>query len=79
MAVDVLAPLAVINAIAITHSQTLLGAVPPDGVLDEARKPLGEGPIKPPGINPVRDPPQDVGAIARAIALAIGVLSSQTP
>ena len=42
LAVDVVARLAIINAIAVAHVEAGLGAVPPDRVLDEPRETAAE-------------------------------------
>jgi hypothetical protein len=55
LAIDVHARLAIINPIAVADVKARLGAVPPDRVLDEARKRLRKTGIELPGIDPLCD------------------------
>jgi hypothetical protein len=50
----------VVDLIAVTDIQALLGAVPPDRVLDKPRKWVGEVPVEGPGVDPVGHSPDDV-------------------
>ena len=60
----VFAPTPIIDAIAVANIEALLIAIPPDGVLHEPRKHLRKAAIELPGIDLVRNRPNDVGTAA---------------
>ena len=68
LAVDVVARLPIIDAIAVADVEAGLGAVPPDRVLDEPRKRLRKLGIELPGIDPLRHGLYNVGAAASLVA-----------
>ena len=75
MTVYIAARLTIINAIAVADVETVLGAIPPDRVLDEPRKRPREGRVELPGVDVPRDGFDDAGAAARPIAgHAVGVV-----
>ncbi len=58
---------AVINPVAVADSKPLLGAVPPDRVLNEPRKDGRKRPVELPGVNRVGNCPNDFGTAARPV------------
>src|SRR5258708_21951825 len=75
---DILARLAVIDAIAIADIEAALGAIPPDRVLDEPGKDRGERGVEGAGIDPFShtsraigvlgaEPVQDAGAVQKVV------------
>ena len=68
LGIDVRARLAIINPIAVADVEARLGAVPPDRMLDEARKRLRKLGIELPGIDALRYGIYNVGAAARLVA-----------
>ena len=78
LTVDILARLAVIDAIAIADIEPALGAIPPDRVLDEPRKDRWKGGVERAGIDPFGHGFNDLGAAARPVAgRAIGVVGAK--
>ena len=68
LAINVIARLAIINAIAVAHVEAGLGAEPPNRVLDEPGKRLRKPGIELPGVDPGRHGRDDVGAAASLVA-----------
>ena len=68
LAVDVVARLPVIDAIAVADVEARLGAVPPNRMLDEPRKRPRKSGIELPGIDPLRHGIYNVGAAAWLVA-----------
>jgi len=62
--VPVLAPMPVIDPVAVADIEALLAAIPPDRVLHEPRKHLRKAAIELPRIDLVRNRPNDVGTAA---------------
>ena len=58
----------VINAVAVAHIEATLAAIPPDRVLDKPGKGLRKARIELPGIDPLGDGLNDVGAAAGPVA-----------
>src|SRR5438552_2967540 len=58
----------VIDAIAVTDIEAASAAILPDRVLDEPGKGLRKGRIELPGVDPLGDGCNDVGAAARPVA-----------
>jgi hypothetical protein len=52
----------IVNLIAVADVETLLGAVPPDRVLNEPRECPGKPPVELPGVDLLGDRRDDVGA-----------------
>src|SRR3984893_17814840 len=78
LTVDILARLAVIDAIAIANIETAPGAIPPDRVLDEPRKHRWEHRIEGAGIDPFSHGFNDVSAAAGPVAgRAIGMVRAE--
>ncbi len=70
----VLAPLPVIEPVAIADIEPCLAAVPPDRVLHEPRKDLWEAAVELPGIDLVGNRPNNICAAAWPVtACAIGM------
>ena len=67
-ALFVVAALAIIDLIAVANAEALLGAVPPDGVLNEPRERPGKPPVELSGLDLLGDRLDDVGAAARPVA-----------
>jgi class 3 adenylate cyclase len=63
----ILAPIPIIDPVAVANIEALLAAIPPDCVLHEPRKHLSEGAVELPRINLVRNRPNGVGAAARLV------------
>src|SRR2546423_15363510 len=61
LATYVIAPYAIINAVAVAHVEHALGAVPPDRQLDEPRKGGRKTGVELAGIDSFAGLPQDVG------------------
>jgi hypothetical protein len=57
----------IVNLVAVTDVEALLGAVPPDGILNEPRKRPWEAAIELPRVDSVRDGFYDLRAAARLI------------
>ena len=68
MAIDVIARLAIINPIAVADAEARRGTVSSDCVLDEPWKRLRKARIELPGIDPLGDGIDNVGAPARLVA-----------
>src|SRR5271166_1058064 len=68
LALDVVARLPIIDAIAVADVEAGLGAVPPDRVLDEPWKRLRKAGIELPGIDPQGHGIDNVGAAAWLVA-----------
>jgi hypothetical protein len=68
LAVDVVARLAIINAIAVADAEAVLSAEPPDGVLHEPGEHSWEGWIECLGINLLGDAANNVGALSGLVA-----------
>jgi len=78
LTVDILARLAVIDAIAIANIETAPGAIPPDRVLHEPGKHRGEGGIEGAGIDPFSHNFNDLSAAAAPVAgRAIGMVGAE--
>jgi hypothetical protein len=58
----------VVNLIAVADVEALLGAVPPDRVLNEPRERRWEPAVELPGVDPLGDRFDDVGAAAWPVA-----------
>jgi hypothetical protein len=72
------AALPVVNLIAVADVEALLGAVPPDRVLNESRKRPGKLEVELPGVDLPGDRFDDVGAAARPVTGgAIGMVGSE--
>jgi hypothetical protein len=68
----------VINLIAVANVEALLGAVPPDRILNEPWKRPGKTAVELPGVDLLGDRLDDVGAAARPVTReAIGVVGSE--
>jgi hypothetical protein len=65
----VLAPVPVIEAVAVANVEALLAAIPPNGELYEPGKYLREGAVELPSIDPLGDQANDVGATARPVTI----------
>src|ERR1700683_2075961 len=68
LAVDVVARLSIIDAIAVADAEAVLSAEPPDGVLHEPGERGREGRIEGSGVNLVGDAANNVGALSWLIA-----------
>ena len=68
MAVDVIARLAIVYAIAVADVEARLRAIPPDRVLDEPWKRLWKGGIELPGVDPLGHDFYNVSAAAGLVA-----------
>ena len=68
LAVNVRARLPIIDPSAVADVEAGLGAVPPDGMLNEPRKRLRKPGIELPGIDPLRHALHNVGAAAGLVA-----------
>ena len=68
LAVDVIARMAIIDAIAVADIETGLGAVPPDRVLNEPWKRLRKPGIELPGIDPLRHGIYNVSTATNLVA-----------
>jgi hypothetical protein len=80
LAIDVITASAVVDAIAVAHVEPVLGAVPPDRVLDEPREDLGKFHIELSSIYLFGDSPNDVGTTTGLIARGtIKVVSIEAP
>jgi hypothetical protein len=66
-AVQIVATRVVRNAVAITHIEPVLGAVPPDRVLHEPGESRGQPRVELPGVNRLGNCLDDVGAPASLI------------
>jgi hypothetical protein len=60
----VLAPMLIIDPVAVADVEALLAAIPPDRELDEPGKDLREGSIELPSVDLCGNQPNDVGAAA---------------
>jgi hypothetical protein len=58
----------VVNLIAVADVEAVLGAVPPERILNEPRKRFGKTAVELPGVDLLRDRLDDVGAAARPVA-----------
>jgi hypothetical protein len=64
----VLAPIPVIEPVAVADVEALLAAIPPDRELHEPGKYLRKGAIELPGVDPAGNQPDNVGAAAWPVA-----------
>ncbi len=58
----------VVDPVAVADPTPVLSAVSPDRMLDKPGKIRRKGAVKLPGIDPIRDHPNDVGAVPGPIA-----------
>jgi hypothetical protein len=80
LAMPVVAPGVVVDAIAVANVEAVLGAIPPDRALHEPRKRCGEGRIELASIDVRREQTENASASAGPVAaLAVGMLGSQPP
>jgi len=68
LTIDIVAPVAVVDPVAVANSEASLGAVPPNRVLDEPREDGREGRVESAGVDPTRDAADDVSAATLPIA-----------
>ena len=70
----VLAPMPVIEPVAVANVEALLAAIPPDRELHEPGKYLRKGPVELPSIDPLGDQANDIGATAWPVTIgAVGM------
>jgi hypothetical protein len=67
-AFQVSAPFRIINPIAVADMEAASAAIPPDRVLDEPGKGLRKGWIELPGVDPLGNGLNNIGAAARPVA-----------
>ncbi len=68
LTIDIAAAGVVVDAVAVAHVEPVLGAVPPYPVLHEPREGFSETRVELPGINPVSDHFNDIGAATASVA-----------
>ena len=78
LTVDIIARLAIVNAIAVADSKPTLGAVPPDRLLNEPGKHRRERRIEGPRVDPIGHGFNDFSAAASSVAgRAIGMVGAE--
>ena len=68
MAIANLARFSVVDAVAVAEIETVGGAKPPNGVLNEPRKIARKVPVKGSGVDPLREVFDEVGTAALGVA-----------